>query len=67
MSGTIPNNVLIPLVEVQLQKNVLGSRDGSTKEEGNKGRLVATNVLEHPLLHPHDAGPSFHFGISTTM
>ena len=24
--------------------------------------LVATNVMEHPLLHHFDASPSFHFG-----
>ena len=43
-------------------KIVQGSRDGSAKKNGNKGRLVATNAMEHPLLHHFDAGPSFHFG-----
>ena len=27
---------------------VQGSRDGSAKKNGNKGRLVATNAMEHP-------------------
>ena len=45
-----------------IQKIVQESRDGSAKKKGNKDRLVATNVMEHPLLHHFDAGPSFHFG-----
>ena len=35
---------------------------GSAKKKANKDRLVATNVMEHPLLHHFDANPSFNFG-----
>ena len=31
-----------------ITKIVHESRDGSAKMWGNKGRLVATNVMEHP-------------------